>query len=72
MYLNLLQGRSWQQSRINAHAVAKLGRKDAVEHCMHLVGVSGKEISILVDTVDVINREVPGSCCQPVKIGLQT
>jgi hypothetical protein len=40
--------------------LAKLGRKDAGEHRMHLVGMSGKEISILIHTVDVMDRVVPG------------
>ncbi len=60
MYLNLLQSRSEQRSRITTQAAAKLGRKDAGERCMHLVGVDSREISILVDTVSVIDRAVPG------------
>jgi hypothetical protein len=46
--------------------VAKLGRKDAGERRIHLVGVDGKEISILVDTVSVIDRVVPGG---PLLVG---
>ncbi len=60
MYLNLLQSGSEQRSSINAQAAAKLGRKDAGERSMLLVGVDGREISILVDTVSVIDRVVPG------------
>jgi hypothetical protein len=60
MYLNLLQSGSEQRSRITAQAAAKLGRKDAGERRMHLVGVDGRDISILVNTVSVIDRVVTG------------
>jgi hypothetical protein len=60
MYLNLLQRRSGLQPRITAQVAAKLCRKDTGERHMHLVGVSSKEVSILVHTVRVIDRVVPG------------
>jgi hypothetical protein len=59
-YLNLLQSGSVQRSKITARAAARLGREDMEDHCMHLVAVDGREISIFVDTVDTIDRVMPG------------
>jgi hypothetical protein len=50
-----------QHFKITSQAAAKLVKKDEGERRMNLVDGSWKEISILGDTVDVIDQVTPGS-----------
>jgi hypothetical protein len=57
MYLNVYKSPSASISRSpTSQAAAKLVKKDEGEHRMNLVDGSWKEISILGDTVDVIDQ----------------
>jgi hypothetical protein len=62
MYLNVYKSPSASISRSpTSQAAAKLVKKDEGERRMNLVDRSWKEISILGDTVDVIDQVTPGS-----------